>query len=501
MGRFFRAIEEKLFFGLCCSSTLLAAIALFAIIGTILLEALPSLSWYFILTPEAKTPGLGQGIANAIAGTILLSFFSTLIATPFAFGTALYLQRYAKESKLTRLIRFFIEVLSGTPSIILGAFGLLFFVYYMKYYTGGFSLISGSIALAVLILPVIERALEQAIESVPHDIEEGSYALGADKWQTIARVTIPYSLSGLITGMILGFGRAAEESAVVILTAGYTQHFPEIAIKARDSLFLGVKVYPFQDLVGSLPYAVYHAYENSNVISISNGFACAFILITFVLIINITAKSILWYSTRTSRNPSPLLSSLTRSLFGGNGRFSRLKPIPAAACAAAEIAEARRDASIPVIQKAVRPATITPSPISTTAELDWKKTLSSGLQVHPVQGEGGAGSPGGGMAASDVTPAGNNLYDSLLDPPDAPLPIDDALFEDDPVLLSDSPGADPGAALAALERAFMPEPVLMEEDPDPRIIEVPADEPWRRMTRNRLENTIAGITADPWEEP
>ena len=185
MNRYFRSIEEKIFFGLCGGCTLLAAIALFTIIGTIIIEALPSLSWYFILTPEAKTPGLGQGIANAIAGTILLSFFSTIIATPFAFGTAIYLQRYAKESMITRGIRFFIEVLSGTPSIILGAFGLLIFVYYLKYYTGGFSLISGSIALASLNLPVIERALEQAIESVPRDIEEGSYALGADKWQTL----------------------------------------------------------------------------------------------------------------------------------------------------------------------------------------------------------------------------------------------------------------------------------------------------------------------------
>jgi phosphate transport system permease protein len=290
MNRYLRSAEEKILHGLCSGCALLAAITLFVIIGTIFIEAIPSLSWYFILTPESRTPGLGQGIANAIVGTIVLSICSTIIATPLAFGTAVYLQRYAKESVLTRGIRFFIEVLSGTPSVILGAFGLLAFVYYMKAYTGGFSLISGSVALAILIIPVIERSLEQAIESVPRDMEEGSFALGATKWQTIAGVTIPYALSGLMTGMILGFGRAAEESAVVILTAGYTQHMPEIAIKAKETMAFGVKIYPFQDLIGSLPYAVYHAYENNNVIPMSNGFAVAFILICIVLIINVSVK-------------------------------------------------------------------------------------------------------------------------------------------------------------------------------------------------------------------
>jgi phosphate transport system permease protein len=290
MGRNVRAAEEIFIYTLCSTCALISVVSLFWIIGTIFVNALPSLTWYFIVTPESATPGLGQGIANAIIGTLMLSIFSTLIATPFAFGTAVYLQRYAKESSITRGIRFFIEVLSGTPSIILGAFGLLAFVYFMKAYTGGFSLIAGSIALAILILPVIERSLEQAIQSVPQDIEEGSYALGADKWQTISGITIPYALSGLITGMILGFGRAAEESAVVILTAGYTQYMPEFAIKSKESMFFGVKVYPFQDLIASLPYAVYHAYENSNTIPMSNGFAIAFVLICIVLFINVTAK-------------------------------------------------------------------------------------------------------------------------------------------------------------------------------------------------------------------
>ena len=152
---------------------------------------------------------------------------------------------------------------------------------------------SGSVALSILIMPVIERAIEDAIMRVDLSLEEGSYALGATKYQTIRGITLPVAMSGILTGTILGFGRAAEESAVVILTAGYTQFMPELAVKSNPAFVFGVKVYPVQDLVASLPYAVYHAYENSNVIPLSNGFAAAFVLICVVLIINIAARVVL----------------------------------------------------------------------------------------------------------------------------------------------------------------------------------------------------------------
>ena len=291
MGRFARASEEKLLFVLSRDlCTLLAAIILFVIIGTIFIEAVPSLTGISSLPPKVLRQGLGQGIANAVAGSIVLSVCSTAFATPFAFGYSRLPPAVCKRIGSHPGNPFFIEGLSrhsfSRPRRV---WAVGFCILHESLYRW-LSLISGSVALAILILPVIERSLEQAIQSVPRDIEEGSYALGADKWQTISGVTIPYALSGLITGMILGFGRAAEESAVVILTAGYTQFMPEVAIKAKESMFLGVKIYPFQDLIASLPYAVYHAYENSNVIPVSNGFAVAFILICFVLSVNVSAK-------------------------------------------------------------------------------------------------------------------------------------------------------------------------------------------------------------------
>ncbi|MBN1194206.1 MAG: phosphate ABC transporter permease PstA [Methanomicrobiaceae archaeon] len=279
---------------ICATAALFAALMLVVIVGNIAIQALPSLSLYFLTTAESDTPRIGMAISNAIVGTFMISVCATILATPFAIGTAIYLQRYAPRNWLTQIIRFLIEVLSGTPSIVLGIFGLIFLVIFLRHYTGGFSLIAGSMALSMLILPVIERAAEDAIERVPHEWEDASYALGASKWATIRGITIPAGLSGIVTGAILGFGRAAEESAVVILTAGYSQFMPEWTVRASDKLAFGMKIYPVQDLVGTLPYSVYHAYENSNVIPMSNGFAAAFVLIMIVLIVNLSAKCILW---------------------------------------------------------------------------------------------------------------------------------------------------------------------------------------------------------------
>lgn len=288
-----RHTKEKAVTATCLVAAVLVVSALFLIIAQVFINGLPSLSWYFVSTPENATPGMGQGIANAIVGTIMISLCATIVAAPFGIGTAVYMKRYAPVNRITRTFRFLLEVLSGTPSIVVGIFGFLVFSWYLLPYTGGWSLIAGSLALAILIMPVIERAVEEAIDTVAYEMEEGSYALGATKWQTIRDITIPAAFTGILTSLTLGFGRAAEESAVVILTAGYTQYMPELAIKANEKLAGGVKIYPIQDQVATLPYAVYHAFQNSNVVKPSAGFAAAFVLIVIVFSINITGKALL----------------------------------------------------------------------------------------------------------------------------------------------------------------------------------------------------------------
>lgn len=289
-----KKILELVFVVVTGLAALITSTLLIVILGLILLRALPSITPYFILTPEVDTPGLGQGIANAIVGTIYLSVLSVLIATPLAVGTAIYLKKYAGDNFFSSSMRLLLDVLAGTPAIVLGVVGFFIFVYYMRSVTGGFSLLSGSISMAILILPVIERASEEAIDTVPPELEEGSYALGATKWATLKKIVVPYSISGIVTGMVLGVGRAAEESAIVILTAGYTQFFPEYSISRNNEMLMGIQIYPLQDMVATLPITVYHAYQFSQIIPISNGFAAAFILILIVMIINAISRLVLW---------------------------------------------------------------------------------------------------------------------------------------------------------------------------------------------------------------
>jgi phosphate transport system permease protein len=289
-----RDLKGRIFISLSYFSAILILLVLFFILGTITIKALPSLNMHFILTSESNQPGIGGAIGNAVVGTMFLSVFSTILATPIAVGTAIYLKRYARDGFVVRTFRFLIDVLSGTPSIVLGIFGFLFLVYYMRSITGGFSLLSGSIALAILILPVIERATEEAIDTVNKEIENGSYALGATKWETIKNITLPSALSGILTGIVLGTGRAAEESAVVIFTAGYTQFYPEFKIAASDKLLFGIKIYPFQDLVACLPLTIYNAYNYPHLVSPSEAFAASFVLIVIVLMINVTIRLIAW---------------------------------------------------------------------------------------------------------------------------------------------------------------------------------------------------------------
>ena len=311
-----RLATEKIITVLCLLATLAVVGVLFLIVGQVFIGGLPSLSWYFITTPENATPGLGQGIANAIVGTILLSFSATIIAAPFGFGTAVYMKRYAADNGITRSFRFLLEVLSGTPSIVIGVFGFLIFVIYLKQITGGYSLIAGAVALAILIMPVIERAIEDAIDRVSPELEEGSYALGANKWQTIRGITIPTSFAGILTGFTLGFGRAAEESAIVILTAGYTQYMPEFGIQSASGALGGVKVYPFQDMVATLPYAVYHAFDEATLVKPSAGFAAAFVLVVVVFTINIAGKAFLSYGFgRGKSSEGSFLDDIKNTLF------------------------------------------------------------------------------------------------------------------------------------------------------------------------------------------
>jgi len=209
-------IEAWAFF-IIRSSAVIIGLALAVIIGFILIHGVKAISWTFLTEPprEAMTQG---GIFPAIMGTFYLTIGAMAIAFPLGVASAIYLSEYAREGKLVRIIRLGINNLAGVPSVVFGLFGLALFVVYFGF---GSSILSGSLTLGFLILPVIIGASEEALKGVPQTYREASLALGATKWETVSKVVMPAALPGILTGSILGIGRAAGGTAPIMFDYVY----------------------------------------------------------------------------------------------------------------------------------------------------------------------------------------------------------------------------------------------------------------------------------------
>jgi phosphate transport system permease protein len=202
--------------------TALTVAVLIFIILFVLRKGLPVLSWDFL----ARNPvdmGKAGGIFSTIVGTLVLTAGAILIAMPLGVGSAIYLTEYTRGGPVTRIIRFGTECLAGIPSIIFGLFGFILFVTKLRF---GWSILSGSLTLAFMILPTIIRTSEEAIKSVPPVYRTVSFSLGSTKWQTVTRVVLPSALPGIVTGVILSVGRSIGETAAVIFTAGSALRLP-----------------------------------------------------------------------------------------------------------------------------------------------------------------------------------------------------------------------------------------------------------------------------------
>ena len=231
-----RKVKEFLGFMILRLATFLILSALFIILYFISIRGIRVINWQFLtqMPSEGMTSG---GIFPAILGTFYLTLCAICFSLPLGIAAAIYLTEYAKEGKLVRIIRIGINNLAGVPSIVFGLFGLAVFV---KYFGFGVSILSGGLTLGILILPVIIRSSEEAILSVPKSFREASLSLGATKWQTIYRVVLPSALPGILTGSILGIGRAAGETAPILFTAVtfYSARLP-------TSIFSEVQALPY----------------------------------------------------------------------------------------------------------------------------------------------------------------------------------------------------------------------------------------------------------------
>lgn len=259
---------QSILFGLIWTAALLTLAALGAVIGSIMLEGVPLLSVEF-LTQSPSDLGRSGGILPAIVGTVALGLFALVIAVPIGIGAAIYLTEYTRPSTLTRVIRFGVESLAGVPSIIFGLFGFILFVSALGM---GWSLLAGALTLALMTLPTIIRTTEEAILTVPTAYRETGYSLGATRWQMIVTTVLPTAVPGIVTGVILAFGRSVSETAAVIFTAGTAVNFP-------DSLVTPVRT-----------MAVHFYILAVEGISLEKAYATGAVLIVTILIINAAAN-------------------------------------------------------------------------------------------------------------------------------------------------------------------------------------------------------------------
>ncbi len=253
--------------------TYLIVFVIASIIIKILWNGLPVINWEFLSTMPRRGGSEG-GILPAIVGTLLLAMVKSIVALPLGMSTAIYLSEYAKAGRFTRTVRLAIVTLAGVPSIVYGLFGLGLFVIFLRF---GASIIAGCLTLACMILPIIIVSSEEALRAVPKSLREGSLALGATKWQTIYKNVLPYSISGMLTGSILGIGRAAGETAPILLTvaAFYLPKLPK-------SIF---------DPVMALPYHLYVlATQHPDIEKVRPlQYGTALVLLVLVLGINLVA--------------------------------------------------------------------------------------------------------------------------------------------------------------------------------------------------------------------
>jgi phosphate transport system permease protein len=217
-----RYLTQKIAKALVWIAALSTIAVMVLILFKVLSEGLPSLGLRFFFD-SPKEMGREGGILPMILGTAALTAVALIVATPLGIGTAVFLREYTREGRMSRMIRFGTDCLAGVPSIIFGLFGFVFFVIYLKM---GWSILSGGLTLAAMILPTIISTSEEAIKAIPEKYREVSYSLGGTKWQTVIHTVLPSALPGIFTGIILSIGRSIGETAALVLTAGSSLLMP-----------------------------------------------------------------------------------------------------------------------------------------------------------------------------------------------------------------------------------------------------------------------------------
>ena len=254
--------------------SVLVIIPIIFVIVFVFYNGFSALSWEFLTAPPINGMREG-GIGPALLGTVILTFVVAVVAMPFGIAAAIYLAEYAGDTRLTRWVRLAIVNLAGIPSVVYGLFGLGVFVLFLGF---GTSIIAGGLTLGIMTLPVVISTSEEAILSVPQHFRTVSLSLGATKWQTIRHQVLPHALPGILTGVILGLGRAAGETAPILFTVA-AFYLPELP----KSIF---------DQTMALPYHLYVIATQVPGMPLSVQYGTALVLLLIVLSLTLIATMV-----------------------------------------------------------------------------------------------------------------------------------------------------------------------------------------------------------------
>jgi phosphate transport system permease protein len=261
--------------GVLLVATLIALVPLFLVVYYLLQKGLGAISWDFFTTdPSGRFLGDPGGIKSAIIGTILIVLLATVIAIPLGVGVALYLVEYGKKSAFANTVRYFIDVMTGVPSIVFGLF--IYIVLVLSGFGGSFAGWKGSIALALLMLPVVTRSAEVVLNLVPASLREAALALGAPRWRVIFRVVLPTALPGILTGSLLAVARGAGETAPLLFTA--------FAVNATT--------WNLGEQMNSLPIQIFNDVRQPQANIVERAWGSALTLVVMILILTLVARTV-----------------------------------------------------------------------------------------------------------------------------------------------------------------------------------------------------------------
>lgn len=275
-----RRAKDRLAAHLVTGAFLLALTPLVSLAWETLSKGLARFDFRFFAHSMRNVIGEGGGAAHAIWGTLIITGMATLFSVPIGLLSAIYLVEYGGRHRLASAIRFFVDVMTGIPSIVAGLFAYTLFSLFLG--PGTKVGVAGAVALTILMIPTVVRSTEEMLRLVPGELREASYALGVPKWRTILRVVLPTSLAGIITGVVLAIARIIGETAPLLVTAGITS---------------SLNANPFSEPMATLPVFVYYQYVTPGIPQdpyIARAWAGALTLILIVMLLNLVGRLIAW---------------------------------------------------------------------------------------------------------------------------------------------------------------------------------------------------------------